>query len=231
MNGVLYGIGVGPGDPELLTLKGARLIRECDLIAVPDSGMDERIALDIVREHIAGKQVVFCKLPMVRDELELAKSREIAADLLCKELDSGKNIAFLTLGDVTIYSTYLYLHEIITARGYHAEMVAGVPSFCAAAAALGVGLCEAEQSLHIYPASYPGTEKALQQEGIKVLMKSGKKLEGLVALLRQENLLSHSAMVERVGMAGERLVSDMTDFEGESGYLSTVIVKGNIKDK
>lgn len=225
MAGTLYGIGVGPGDSELLTVKAVRLLKECDLIAVPDSGAGEYIALEIVRPYVEEQEVLRCPLPMVRDQALLEQHRQTAADLLCKHLQAGRNIAFLTLGDPTVYSTYWYLHQLVLARGHRAEMVAGVPSFCAAAAALGIGLCETEEALHILPASYPGTDRALALDGNKVFMKSGAQLENLVLLLREAGLLEQSALAERVGMEGERLVSGLAQFQGSAGYLSLVIVK------
>lgn len=225
LKGKLYGIGVGPGDPELLTLKGARLIRECGVIAVPDSGTGEQVALDIAREQVGDKPVIYCAMPMTRDKAALARSREAAADQLCDQLEAGRDVAFLTIGDPTVYSTYLYLHRMVAQRGYAVEMVAGVPSFCAAAAALGVPLCETGQPLHVLPASYPGTDEALGLDGVKVLMKSGKKLTELLRELDRRGQLQSAVLAERVGMQQQRLVHDLTKMEGEPGYLSVVILK------
>lgn len=223
--GTLYGVGVGPGDPELLTLKAVRLIRECAVIAVPDSRGGGQAALDIVREHIGDRTVLSVPLPMTRDEAELAASREAAADLLCARLDAGEDVAFLTLGDPTVYSTYGYLHALVRARGYPARMVAGVPSFCAAAAALGRPLCEAGEPLHILPASYPGALDALDLDGVRVLMKSGAQIPEVLERLGEKGLLERSAMAERVGMPGQRLTHSLAGYEGEPGYFSIVIVR------
>lgn len=225
MKGTLYGVGVGPGDPELLTLKAARIIARCDVVGVPDSGTGETVALDIAREQVGDKPVICFDLPMTRDEEALAQARAAVADRLCDLLEEGKTVAFLTLGDPTVYSTYLYLHQQVAARGYPAEIVPGVPSFCAAAAALGIPLCEAEQPLHILPASYPGAPEALELPGVKVLMKSGRQLPALRELLEEKDLLACCAMAERVGMAQQRLYPDLREAPGDSGYLSVVIVK------
>ena len=225
MTGILYGIGVGAGDPELLTLKAARLIRECAVVAVPDSGTGESIALEIVREHLNNKPILRCPLPMTRDEKLLAQRRMEAADQICRELDTGKDVAFLTLGDVTIYSTYLYLHKLVVARGYQAQMVAGVPSFCAAAAAVGMGLCEGGQPLHVFPASYGDTRQALEADGTKVFMKAGNKIGELVSLLQEQGLLEGAVLAECVGMPQERLTLDLNKYDGSAGYFSTVILK------
>lgn len=228
MSGILYGVGVGPGDPELLTLKAARIIRECDVVAVPDSGSGEQVALDIAREQVGCKPVLRCPMPMTRDREELRLGREESAGMICGCLEKGETVAFLTLGDPTVYSTYLYLHRLVEEKGYEAHMVAGVPSFCAAAAALDMPLCEAGQPLHILPASYAGAEEALGLDGVKVLMKSGRSIGRLVELLGEKGLAGQSAMAERVGLPGERLTPDLAKLEGgqlSAGYFSIVIVK------
>lgn len=224
MRGILYGVGVGPGDPELLTLKAARIIRECAVVAVPDSGAGGQVALDIARAHIGDREVLRLYLPMTRDKAELDRCRDQAAAEICRQLDAGWSVAFLTLGDPTVYSTYSYLHERVAGRGYEARMVPGVPSFCAAAAALGAPLCEAGQPLHIAPASYAYPERVLALPGTRVLMKSGKKMVRVLALLRDRGLLGSAMLAEQVGMAGERLERNLTG-RTEAGYFSVVIVK------
>jgi len=224
MKGTLYGIGTGPGDPDLLTLKAINTIVVCDVIAVPDSGTENQIALSIVKEHIAGKPVLALDLPMTCNKFDLEKKRELAAEGICAELDTGKSVGFLTLGDPMIYSTYSYLHRIIISRGYTAKVIPGVTSFCAAAAALGEPLCEGGQSLHIIPALYEDTEKTLKLDGTKVLMKSGKKLNEIVALLGKKDI--SAKMAQRVGMDGERLCQSITT-DAQADYFSIVIVNGD----
>mgnify|MGYP000211769030 CR=1 FL=1 len=135
--GILYGVGVGPGDPELITRKAQRIIAQAAVLAVPDKGSGEKTALTIAGELAEGKEILLCDAPMVRDEAALDAAYEANADRVCALLDGGKDVAFLTLGDPTVYSTYLYLHRKVTARGYEAEIIPGVPSFCAVAAAKG----------------------------------------------------------------------------------------------
>jgi len=224
MKGTLYGIGTGPGDPDLLTLKAIKTIAVCDVIAVPDSGTENQIARNIVKEHIAGKAVLALDLPMTCNKFDLQKKRELAAEAICAELDLGKSVGFLTLGDPMIYSTYSYLHRIIISRGYTVEVIPGVTSFCAAAAALGEPLCEGGQSLHIIPTLYEDPENALKLDGTKVLMKSGKKLNEIVDLLGKKDI--SVKMAQRVGMDGERLYQSITT-DAQADYFSIVIVSGN----
>jgi len=221
MNGIFFGIGVGPGDPELLTVKAINTIADCDVIAVPDSGADNQIALGIVRKYIGKKPVMLLDLPMIYDNVKLQELREIAADSICTKLDKGKNVGFLTIGDPMIFSTYSYLHTMIISRGYVANVIPGVTSFCAAAAALGQPLCEGGQSLHIIPTIY-NTESALSLGGTKILMKSGKKLVEVIDLLKEKNICAKIA--QRVGMEGEKLFHNLNS-DVKSDYFSIIIIK------
>ena len=105
--GTLYGLGVGPGDPELLTLKAVRILKEADVIAVPDKGSGEKTALHIVEAYIQGKPLLPCATPMVRDQQVLDAAHHRIADSICALLEEGKTVAFITLGDPTVYSTYM----------------------------------------------------------------------------------------------------------------------------
>jgi len=226
--GKLYGLGVGPGDPELMTLKAVRLIRECDVIAIPASGKDSNVAFEIARgavPEIEKKEVIEVSMPMIRDEVRLKESHDRAAAAVAAKLDAGKNVAFLTLGDPAIYSTYLYIHTRVAALGYETEIVPGIPSFCAVAARLNEGLTEAAEALHIIPASYDGIEEALSLKGTKVLMKSGKSIGKVKAILEGMETRPAVKMVERCGMQGERVFERLEDLDEEAGYFSILVVK------
>lgn len=223
-NGMLYGVGVGPGDPELLTLKGARILREADVVAVPDKGSGEKTALNIVRTQVEGKELLFCPTPMVRDKTVLEGAYTDIADKICALLDQGKTVAFITLGDPTVYSTYIYVHRKVLDRGYRAELVPGVPSFCAVAARLNVPLCEGAERLLIVPASHQ-VDDCLDVKANKVFMKAGKDLPRLQEQLRDRGLLDHASMVANCGMEGERVFPQFADVEDASGYFSVVLVK------
>jgi len=224
MKGVFYGIGVGPGDPELLTLKAIKAIADCDILVVPDSGAQKQIALDITREHIGEKPVVILDLPMTCDKSMLQKKREVAVETISEKLDMGENVGFLTLGDPMVYSTYSYLHCMVISRGYTAKVIPGVTSFSAAAAALGEPLCEGGQSLHIIPAYYKNNESALALDGTKVFMKSGKKFNEMLDLLKDKKV--NAKMAQRVGMDGERLYQSL-NADAEPDYFSVIIVKSD----
>ena len=137
MKGKLYGVGTGPGDPELLTLKALRVIQEADIIAVPGEQPEKSMAYQIVKgayPKLDEKNLMAVSMPMIREKEALRCAHDKAAERIRTELDQGKNIAFLTLGDPTVYSTYLYIHKRITAWGYETEIINGIPSFCAVAA-------------------------------------------------------------------------------------------------
>lgn len=224
----LYGLGVGPGDPELLTLKAARLIRECDLIAIPASGQTVNAAYTIAEgavPEIRSKEILEVSMPMVRDKEKLRQSHEEAARRIIECLDQGKDVAFLTLGDPSIYSTYIYVHERVLAKGYQARIVPGIPSFCAVAARLNEGLTEASQALHIIPASYQGLEESMEMKGTKVLMKSGKSIGRIRDMILENPEKWEAKMVERCGMEGERVFESAEEIDPQAGYFSIVVVK------
>lgn len=229
MSGILYGVSVGPGDPELMTLKAVKTIEKCEVVAVPrSSGVADTVAFGIARQAVPGiseKRIIELDMPMTRDKAELERIRQNAEDALATLLSEGKNVAFLTIGDVSIYSTYSYIHERIVKRGFSAEMIPGVPSFCAVAAKLGCALTEEGKPLHVIPASYSGIEDALGWSGAKVLMKSGKSLPAVIEQLKERGLYDSAQMVERCGLSGERVFHSLDGALGTENYLTTIIVR------
>lgn len=224
----LYGVGVGPGDPELMTLKAVRLISECDIIAVPKSGQKVNVAYTIAKGAIPSlddKAVVEVDMPMIRDKAKLKESHDAAAEQVKSWLDDGKNVVFLTLGDPTIYSTYAYVHNRVRDAGYETEIVPGIPSFCAVSAKLNDSLTEAEEALHVIPASYEGAEDSLHMQGTKVLMKSGKSIGKIKEYLKNMENPPTVKMVERCGMEGERIFNSIDEIDEDAGYFSVLIVR------
>ena len=141
--GTLYGVGIGPGDPKLMTFRAAELIRDNEIIALPGEKAEETVAYQIAVQTVEElKQKTFLELPMpmTKDRELLEKSHEEAADRVEECLQKGQNVVFLTLGDPTVYSTYLYVHKRIAQRGYRTELTSGITSFCAVAAKLNIGL-------------------------------------------------------------------------------------------
>lgn len=224
MSKTLYGIGVGPGDPELMTLKAVRKMRECRVIAVPGRNPEESTAFQIAVKacpEIKDKELIGLPMPMTKDEKKLRESHEAGAGIL-REYLLKEDVAFLTLGDPTVYSTYLYLHKIIKKQGFAAEIISGIPSFCAAAARIETGLAEKDQAIHIIPAAYE-VEKWLKLSGTKVFMKAGKQLSQVKEQLSGQNL--SGKMVENCGMKDEKLYESIEKIPQEAGYYSLIIVK------
>ena len=229
MKGKLYGVGVGPGDPELLTLKALRLIRENPVIAVPGEDIRASVAYQIVKgayEALDEKTLLPVAMPMTKDPAVLEANHEKAAGDVEAYLRQGKNVVFLTLGDPTVYSTYLYVHKRILARGYEAEIVSGITSFCAVAARLNMGLVERDEPLHVIPATYQadGMEQVLKLPGTKVLMKTGRKMAQVRESIQKSG--QQAVMIENCGMPGERIFEGAENIPEKSGYYSLIIVKG-----
>ena len=225
VRGKLWGVGVGPGDPELLTLKAVRVMKEADVVLVPDAPGADNTAWNIAKDHITGKDVRFVQMPMVRDKAVMNAAHEEAAEQICALLDDGKQVAFLTLGDPGVYSTYMYVHEKVLRRGYPVEVVPGVPSFCAAAARLNRPLCLGREPLLVIPASHD-QEALMDVPANKVFMKAGRSILELQQALAQRGLLEDAAMVENCGMNNERVYPRFADLKEPSGYFSLVITKG-----
>lgn len=225
MIGKLYGIGVGPGDPELLTIKGLRIVKECDIIALPSKDKMTCTSYNIVKgvyEELDKKETILLDYPMSKDKELLERCRIENENKITSLLMKGKSIAFLTLGDPTIYSTYIYLHKSMREKGFDAEIISGVPSFCSIAASLSISLSEAEEEIHIIPATY-GVSKTFDMSGTKILMKSGTKLKEIKELVKEKNC--YVAMAENCSMPNEKIVVGVDELEDSSGYYTTVIIK------
>ena len=205
--------------------KAQRIIAQAAVLAVPDKGSGEKTALTIAGELAEGKEILLCDAPMVRDEAALDAAYEANADRVCALLDGGKDVAFLTLGDPTVYSTYLYLHRKVVARGYEAEIIPGVPSFCAVAARLGAALCEKSERLLIVPASHKDVDDCLDVDANLVFMKAGREIGALKEKLAEKGLLERASMVANCGMEGEAVYPRFAELTDGSGYFSVVLVK------
>lgn len=233
MAGKLYGIGVSIGDPELLTVKAVRIMREADVIAIPKEDRESCLAwqntVPIVPQ-LREKETLYVPMPMTKDRDLLEKSHSHGAKLIEEQLKQGKDVAFLTIGDPCVYATYMYVHKKVAQAGFDTEIINGVTSFCATAAAMNTDLCEEEQELHIIPSSY-GVEKALYYSGVKVLMKSGSRLPDVIKALEEKskNTPLEVYMAENCGMDSQRLYKSLDKISAkdmnEISYYTTIIVK------
>lgn len=249
--GILYGVSVGPGDPELLTLKAVRIIRENEIIALPDEQPRQsaayRIAAAAVPE-LSEKTLLALDFPMTKDEQKLAVSRRMAAEKVESYLKKGQNVVFLTLGDITVYSTFSYLQDELERDGFTAAGISGVPSFCAAAAAAGIPLCRQGESIHILSSVRYGspespehetgqgilsgqlhltelTERLTDRNATYVLMKAGRCLGAIRDWCRASGWKIYA--VENCGMPDEHVYCTPEEIPDHTGYFTLVIIKGH----
>jgi precorrin-2/cobalt-factor-2 C20-methyltransferase len=236
--GTLYGVGVGPGDPGLITVKGRDVIGACRHVFAPKARIKaESLALQIAGRYAAADaqihEVVF---PMVEDESVLERHwNECAAEIVAL-LAAGEDVCFLTLGDTLLYSTHIYLVRAVKALAPQAAVVniPGVNAYSAAAALTGFPLGEGKKPLLVIPVSddLEIVRAAIDGERTVVLMKVGKRLPEIVALLEARGLARRSVFVARAGLEGERIETDLTRLKNEGeqlGYLSVILIPAERK--
>ncbi|MEA4970670.1 MAG: precorrin-2 C(20)-methyltransferase [Candidatus Pelethousia sp.] len=223
--GTLYGVSVGPGDPELITVKSKKVLERCPVLALPETHKGNSLALTIAGKVIdlSHKELLPLRFPMLADQEQLRLNYEAHAARLEQVLSGGQDVAFICLGDVSVFSTFAYIGKILIRGGYSVVMLPGVTSFCASACALGVSLTAANQPLHIIPAGYGDVDGALELPGAKVLMKSASQFPAV----RRAVLASGQPACAAVdcGLDSQRLYHDLADMPEESGYFTTIIVK------
>ena len=226
MSGKLYCVGVGPGDPELMTVKAVRILSEVDVIAYPhsDKGGAEAVALGIAIaacREIENKERIPVHVPMTRDRAAVEESLRETAGRIRDALEDGRSVAYITLGDPMIYSTYSSLGRMLKEWGHETEYVPGVPSFCAASARLGIPLVGGNESLSILPVQ-GGIPKTRENENL-VLMKAGSRMRELKTCY--ETTDCEVAAVSNCGMEGEASYYGVDAIPDDAGYFTTVIVK------
>lgn len=230
--GKLCGIGLGPGDPGLLTVKALGRLMEADIVFVPKSGKKIESLARSIAEQAAPCTLCFEELtfPMTRDRNKLKSYWSKAADRVISEVEAGKNIAFVTLGDPSIYSTYTYLLASIKEKrpDIPCETIPGISIINAGAALAGISLTEGRDTMAILPLpqDLESLTKTIEQFSTVVLMKIGKRLPDLIAFLKDRRLENSSYFISRAGLPGQHIAKGMADLDHSlSGYLSTVIIK------
>ena len=227
MNGTLYGVSVGPGDPELMTLKAVRILSNCPVIAAPRTGGSAMLALEIATGalNFADKTVLPLDFTMSPDANVRAENHRALFAALRTHLDAGADVAVLNLGDASIYGTWSYLETLAREADYKTVTIPGVPSFCAAAAALGESLTEISTPLHILPGAWCDPDEILALSGTKVILKSARALSALKAALHERGYSSKTALVENCGLPGERIFPTLDEAEGNEGYFSIFLIR------
>lgn len=226
-NGTFYAVGVGPGDPELLTLQAANILKRCPVIAAPQTKSGQMLALDIARSalDLREKEVLPLSFTMSHEPALREESYRTAARQIEAFLQKGLDVAMVNLGDVSVFATAYYILERIREDGFETLMAPGVTSFSAVAARLGWSLTEMETPLHIIPAS-ADLDRALQFPGTKVLMKSGSAIRETVHALERAGLLDRAALVADCGLPTEQVYRDLCELPENLSYFATIIVQG-----
>ncbi|MBC9819989.1 precorrin-2 C(20)-methyltransferase [Terrabacter sp. MAHUQ-38] len=236
MSGWLRGVGVGPGDPELVTVKAARLIGEADVVAFHSGPRGDSIARRIASSYFAdGAIEELLVYPVTTGSTDhplgyhglMADFYDESADRIAAHLDSGRNVVVLAEGDPLFYGTYMYLHDRLADR-YDTAVVPGVTSVSGSAAAVATGLCRHEDVLTILPGTLPVPELArrLADTEAAVVMKLGRTFENVREALRQAGRLEDARYVERASSDAERVLP-VSDVDAATvPYMSMVVVPG-----
>ncbi len=227
--GTLYGIGAGPGDPELLTLKAVRILGQVDRIYAARSSKNAHSSSHAIAEpHLKdGVEVSLLPFPMTRDKEALTRAWEDNARTILTDLRQGLNVAFLTLGDPMTYSTFGYLKKTLATIDPNApvEIVPGVTAFAASAAASGFVLAEEEEHLAVVSGAKGGdhVKKAAEYADSLVVLKAYKQFEEIRSALDQTGFSRDAIVVENCGHPQQRISRDMTEITERPGYFTLIL--------
>ena len=229
----VYAVGVGPGDPELLTRKAERILRSADVILAPVSNLTEAsVALGTIREFIdEGRQeIIIHQFPMTSDRALLIPAWHGAAELIAAHAEAGRSVAFITIGDPLFYSTFIYLLRILREQWPQIaiEIIPGISSINAAASEASLPLVEGDEKMVVIPAT-AGIEQiktALETYETVVLLKVKPLFPAIMELLRAAGRETSTVFVERVGSSRQKVLADFDLMAAHSpDYLSLMIIK------
>ncbi|MFP4475313.1 MAG: precorrin-2 C(20)-methyltransferase [Desulfatibacillaceae bacterium] len=231
--GTLYGIGVGPGDPDLLTLKAVKLLKDVDVVYTASSTKNQHsLAVRVAEPHIPeDTPVIRLAFPMCKDKDILEKAWAENASIILETLAKGRNAAFLTLGDCMTYSTYGYVSRHVKRQAPGIDMVAvpGITSYQAAAARVNRPLVEGEESLLVLSGVHGGgrfREMSDRADNV-VFMKAYKNVSDIAVALDESGWMEHSVGVVSCGLPGERVVTNVRDFVDAPPDYWTLILARN----
>jgi precorrin-2/cobalt-factor-2 C20-methyltransferase len=232
MTGTFYGIGVGPGAPDLLTLRAVTILKEVAVVCVPRSSADnDSVALKVARPYIPeGAEIIEIATPMTRDKKVLEAEWQRGAATIAAHLAAGQDVAFITIGDAMLFSTYTYLLKKVRAILPDApiESVPGITSFAAAAAHLDTSLAEGGEKLAIIPAVDEPADlrPILATFESAVLMKVAGKYEEIVDILAEAGLKDKAVYISKLGYSDQYITTDLDSLRGKKrDYLSLILVK------
>ena len=222
-----YSVGVGAGDGSYITLGALRALEQADIIAVPVKKYGEKsTALEIIRKEFDTdkKEISELEFRMSGDTKIREESRRNSAEKIISALKDGKDVAMITLGDVSVYSTCTYVHNAVKNAGFELEIIPGITSFCAAADKAQISLCEGNESVAIIPSLKSNLlEKYIADFDTVVIMKSGKDTDVIYDILKKRGLENNAIVSSCIGMENEIIEKIQ---KGKSyGYFTTVIVR------
>ena len=231
MSGIFYGIGVGPGDPELLTVKAIKAIEQVDVLIAPKTEKkDGSVALTVAKPYLKKDvEIVYQVFPMVKGFAENSTDAwESNKQEILELLRSGKNVAFLTIGDPMFYSTYIYVFRLLENEGVDIQTIPGIPAFAAIGSQLGYPIVEGDDVLSIIPAtaSPEKVEKAMQAADNVGLMKVYKNFEEVADMLDKNEMAEQAVLVSRAGLDDEKIIYDVLAHKKDKlNYLSTILTR------
>ena len=225
--GKLFGIGVGPGDTELLTIKASKLLKKVEVICSPRSAEKKpSLALSIVQPVLNEREdkyeILDPLFPMIEDKLALKRYWDQAAEIIINYLAQGKDVAFITLGDPTIYSTFSYVAKRVGNKGFKIEILPGITSFTGCAAAAGISLAEKDEIIVIVPKVDDRLARIMEYGDTFVIMKTSRHSEILEDIISQDKRDKSIISVQNCSMEDENVFEG---FSKDKNYLSTTIVK------
>ena len=230
-SGTLYGVGVGPGDPELITLKAVKVLHRVPYIFAASSTKNSySLALSIVRCHLNGAGIEHLPFPMSKDPLVLQEAWEGNARRVLEVLDAGSDAGFVTLGDPLTYSTFGYLLKTLKRMRPEVRIVTipGITSYNAAAALTQIPLTEGEESFYLVSGALGAgkLKEVIDKSDNIVMLKTYRYFDEIYQALEERDLLDRTTCITRCGLDGETVVKNLRDLKGrELPYLSMVIIK------
>lgn len=229
--GTLYGVGVGPGDPDLLTLKAVHILNTVPKIfAACSSKNDYSISENIIRKHIGDRKVEKLPFPMCNDQSILQEAWRDNGERVLASLRQGSDCAFITLGDPLTYSTFSYLHKTVKMIAPDLKVVSipGITSFQAAASVANIPLSEGEETLAIVSGAKGGLklEQVIKTADNVVMLKTYKQFEDIYKTLENLDMVSKATFLCNLGSERQTIVRDMSHLKNSTTpYLSLIIVK------
>jgi precorrin-2/cobalt-factor-2 C20-methyltransferase len=233
MNGTLYGVGLGPGDPELLTLKALTILKQVDFIFVPLSRDGRSIAADIIKYHLPQAQILYLEFPMTENQAKLQAAWENAVAEVGRYLEN-KKVAFVTLGDPLLYGTYLYLYRGITESYPEVNIITvpGVPGMCAAAAAGNFYLTAGNDRLLLLTGKVELTkfEEYCRNFETIVIYKPRLNFKEYIKSFYETAPEGKGVIIERCGMEGEQIIYLSPNYcPSKVDYFTIVVFHPKIK--